>query len=150
MSTIQANKTANTIGIAGGILAFLGGIFKIMSWPGAQALLLLGVAIAVVYLVLWFINDLKFAKDSLAKAASVLLFVTLLVAAFGLVFKLSHYPGGRLLVMVHLGLLFLLVLPTQLLYLKKVEDGNMVNGRIGFLVFYLVFTTAINMAGTIV
>ena len=91
-------KTENILGILAVSLFVLGVLFRFMHWPGGN--LVLGLSMLIFnlgYFPLWLIRDFRKAGSSLEKVYLVFRFLTLFIALFGFVFKIQHWPGAGLL-----------------------------------------------------
>jgi hypothetical protein len=102
-------------------------------------MIIIGQALLIVFLLLWFITVNKNTANPKEKTAYLLLFVVLMVATVGSVFKIQHYPGASFLLGFHFGLVLVLI-PFYLIYLKSEEDANKRFMRLSFLVAYLALT----------
>src|SRR6056297_1222131 len=72
------------------IIGLLGAIFKLVHWPGASILLVIGGGGLAVLLMIWFF----IGKSTDFKYLLALYFVVMLL---GILFKLMHWPGANML-----------------------------------------------------
>ncbi|TAL59370.1 MAG: hypothetical protein EPN85_09475 [Bacteroidetes bacterium] len=90
----------------------IGSFFKIMHWPGANILLLLGIAVAsMVFLPLYFI--LK-TKETNSKRDKIILGVGVvfgMLVSISTLFKVLHWPHSNIMWLVSLGILFFAFIP---------------------------------------
>jgi hypothetical protein len=92
-------KMKKTLFVSGAITGFglvAGSIFKLMHWPGANALLILGiVALSLIFLPLVFLLKVKDSKDKREKVIigiGILIGILLCIATL---FTLMHWPSGN-------------------------------------------------------
>ena len=99
-------------GTIGSFATIIGASFKVMHWPGANMLMLLGlVTLSFIFLPLMFtlkIKEKQSKKDKLILAVGSL--VTVLVGVTSL-FKILHWPHATILLSITLSLLLLVFLP---------------------------------------
>lgn len=88
-------KTNNTIGLLSGIVLLLGGIFKVMHYPGASMLIPIGILLLAIYLTLVFLSRLKSGITGVSKILYGMIYILLLVTAIAILFNIMHYPGAR-------------------------------------------------------
>jgi hypothetical protein len=96
------------------LLISLGTLFKLMHWPGASAMLTLGiVTFCLFYLPLWLLNAPK-------KGQKIILgfqFIVLLMCGAAFLFKTQHWPGAGVLFNLWIGLSLYILLPVSLVLL---------------------------------
>lgn len=97
------------ISVAGFII---GSFFKVMHWPGASAMLMLGIGLAsLIFLPLLFVMKTKEASSGRDKIIlAVGTFIGILISLSAL-FKIFHWPGANNMWIASLGLLVLIFLP---------------------------------------
>ncbi len=120
-----------TIYISGVIIANLlviGSIFKVNHWPGA------GVAITLSLLLLcfWFlpaalINHYKGQKNKTGKWLYIAAFVSFFMVFISALFKIQHWPGAGLLLMIGVPIPFLLYLPVFIYHSVKNKEQSWVS-----------------------
>lgn len=105
--------------ISGGLSAFLlliGSIFKIMHWPGAGILLVLGISsFSLLFLPILFLlksKELKSGNEKFILGLGVAMGALLCMASL---FKVMHWPGANVMWMVALAISTLLLLPMYFL-----------------------------------
>ena len=105
-------KTMINSGAAAVSLFILGSIFKIMHWPGASALLVMGITIiSLIFLPLLFIlksKELEGFKEKFILGTGVLLGI---LFSLSTLFKIQHWPGANRMWIIALGILFLVYIP---------------------------------------
>lgn len=91
---------------------FTGGLFKIMHWPGASALLLLSIfLLSFVFLPILFVlksREMKAIKDKIILGIATTFGILISLATL---FKIMHWPGANIMWLISLGILLLLFLP---------------------------------------
>ncbi len=101
--------------LSGGLLTALliiGLILKFMHLPGAAALLVLGVGVLnFVFLPLLFTLKIKEKQTLREKAVSGLATFCGMLMSIGLIFKVMHWPGANMLIVIGFGALLLVFLP---------------------------------------
>ena len=89
----------------------LGIIFKFMHWPGASALIVLGIGISsLIFLPLLFTLKLKEQQNTKDKIGLGLITISGILLCLSVLFKVMHWPGANILgitFIIVLGLLFL-------------------------------------------
>ncbi|OFX20936.1 MAG: hypothetical protein A2033_19695 [Bacteroidetes bacterium GWA2_31_9] len=130
-------------GIASANLMLLGSIFKIMHWPGANILLTLAIAIFG----LWFlpkalINSYKNQEVKKYKSLYIISFIVFFVVILGALFKIMHWPGAGIFLMVGIPLPFVLFLPVYIYSTRNDKKDSMINflGIMFGLTFLAVFS----------
>ena len=120
-----------TIYISGVIIANLlviGCIFKINHWPGA------GVALTLSLLLFcfWFlpaalINHYKGQKNKTGKWLYIAAFISFFMVFISALFKIQHWPGAGLLLLIGVPIPFLLYLPVFVYHSVKNKEQSFVN-----------------------
>lgn len=86
-------------GVVSSIIVLIGGLFKIMHWPGAGVALTVGIVIfAVVYSLLLFFDKQEFATTSMQKISNVFVLIAMVLISAGFIFKMQHWPGAGVLI----------------------------------------------------
>ncbi len=112
----------------GGILFMASVLFKTMHWPGANLLFLPGMAILAFILIPLIIIQ-RIANLKMNKTVFVIGLISLMTILWGMLFKIMHWPGAHVLLMVGGALLVLAFVP--LFYITEVRKSE--NIRIDFL-----------------
>ncbi len=87
-------KVAFSFGLTSTILLLAGTIFKLMHWPGASILMILGAAVlALVYLPMLLWHKLK-ESTSDEYVLHISGFIGLTLTTVGVLFKIMHWPGA--------------------------------------------------------
>jgi hypothetical protein len=117
MQNAQKPSLATTIiGCSSGLFIALGTLFKLMHWPGAGPMQVLGFGFfALFYLPLWLIAEPKQGRKLFLFSQFFILFLT----CFSALFKIMHWPGGAILFNIWLNLLLLVGLPVFIFLLFR-------------------------------
>lgn len=90
----------------------LGILFKFMHWPGASALIVLGIGISsFIFLPLLFTLKLKEQQDPKDKIGLALITVSGILLCLSVLFKVMHWPGANMMGIAFLVILGLVFLP---------------------------------------
>lgn len=132
-------KQLQLIGIIALVILLLGVLFKSMHWPGAGILILSGVVYGVVYTIVYLSKGLKTLGEGLPKTAGVIGAITIAIVMLGFLFKLMHWPGAGILVIVsHVALFITAVLFIIDAYQESDEKLKNYKALLGFIVFVLI------------
>jgi hypothetical protein len=86
-------------GVVSSIIVLIGGLFKIMHWPGAGVALTVGIVIfAAAYSLLLFVDKQKFATTAMHKASNVFVLFAMVLISIGFLFKMQHWPGAGVII----------------------------------------------------
>jgi hypothetical protein len=120
-------KTATTtIGIVILSLLSVGTLFKAMNWPGANPLLILSVGLLFFFLVILLVLNLNTESSDITKAAQGLGTVAGLIFSNGILFKIMHWPGANVMLLLGMLVLFFVFVPLYLIGMKQ----NKIEGRL--------------------
>ncbi len=112
--------------VSGGISAVLltvGILFKFMHWPGASALIILGISISsFVFLPLLFVLKVKEKKENKDKVITGLGALAAISLSLGVLFKIQHWPFANALSIIALMIMVLLFLPIY--YLSGIKNPD--------------------------
>jgi len=116
-------KTLYLIGLLSTIFTFLGSIFKIMHWPGASVMIIIG-AFSFAFIFIPFLIFLKFKEviflfDKFIYSIGVVLGTILIV---GFVFILMHWPLATVLMLSSIVIFNFVYIPVYFLSRFKRED----------------------------
>ena len=104
-------KGALSISLISAILLFVGIVFKNFHWPGASILLLLGAVLGIVFFVIFLVDGTKLLKSGLERTNATVVSITMAVVLAGFLFKVQHWPGsGIILIVSHIILLLSCIL----------------------------------------
>lgn len=125
-------------------LVLMGTIFKVSHLQGASILLTSGlVTLSLVFLPLAYFHLNNSTNDKLLKLVYLLGCISFLIVFVGVLFKLMHWPGASILLVVGLPIPFVLFLPAYIYYHIKRQlktDGSFF-GILFFMVYLAVFTS---------
>ncbi|HRD39480.1 MAG TPA: hypothetical protein PLC65_12670, partial [Bacteroidia bacterium] len=133
------------------ISSLLGQLFKLIHWPGASILMMLGTfVLCFLYIPLFFIEAQK-SIDSF-KSKLILLAESLVIFLFGLgfLFKIMHWPGSGLLYNLNYNILFFIVTPYSIYHLIKSFKKSIFTTHAIFLaIYFFAFSmSSLFMSGT--
>jgi hypothetical protein len=104
------------LGLATAIIVFLGTLFKVNHWPGAAILLVSGISILVfVYLPLALVSSYKAEGSKGKKLLYIVTWLTAFIVFAAMLFKIQHWAGAGLLVLVSIPFPFVVFLPVFLM-----------------------------------
>ena len=105
-------KTMITTGTISVVSMIFGSFFKIMHLPGANVMLLLGIALAsLIFMPLMFIlrtRETNSSRDKIVLGAGVIFGMLVSISTL---FKVFHWPGANMMWFVSLGILFFVYIP---------------------------------------
>ena len=105
-------KTMITTGMISVVSMIFGSFFKIMHWPGANVMLLLGIACAsLIFMPLMFIFRTRESQSSRDKMVLSAGLVFGMLVSISTLFKVFHWPGANMMWFVSLGILFFGYIP---------------------------------------
>jgi hypothetical protein len=108
----KMKKTASILGIIGGVTTILGTLFKVMHWPLAGVLLLLGLAITGLLFMPTALYVNYKSKEGIRDRATIIAgFAGGILLTFFALFKVMHWPGASALLILSLGELILIFIP---------------------------------------
>ena len=118
------NKTY-IFGVVCVLLISLGGILKIQHWPFAGILLTLGVTLFVLaFMPIALMNSYKTETDKKLKKLYIIAYICIFIDCAGMLFKIQHWPGAGIFLIVSIPLPFVLFLPAYLLQIRKNKQLN--------------------------
>jgi hypothetical protein len=106
------------------ILILIGCIFKVQHWSGAGVAITLGLSSFVLILMpVALINSYRTETDK-KLTLYVFAYISILITCVSFLFKIQHWPGASLLMVVSVPLPFVLFLPAYILDLRKTKNLN--------------------------
>lgn len=122
------NATMKISGYLSSCMILFGSLFKIQHWPGANVLILVGVFfLAVLFLPLLFILKFKSTdENNRSIVLSIIGFVSAILICVGILFRILHWPGARMMTITGCSLLLLGYLPIYILSIYK-NTTNKIN-----------------------
>ncbi len=134
---------SKSLGNLGALSLFIGSVFKIMHWPGASVLIIVGSLLVLLYLLFSLKSSIDLARTSSEKNFIIVLTISLLLqVVFGL-FKIMHWPGAGLPFVKILIPLNIILLIFYFIYNKGETDENKKSAGIRFLVIYFTLSSYI-------
>jgi hypothetical protein len=115
------NSTMKISGYVSSLMILCGAFFKFNHWPGASALMLVGVfLLTVLFLPLLFILRFKASAESNRSIAlSIIAFVSSILFSVGIIFRIMHWPGAQFMLIIGGVLLLLAYLPIYFISVYK-------------------------------
>ncbi len=134
-------KSVYFSGIICTILMLCGCMFKIMHWPGANVMIMASVFFFCFYFLPFALLN-SYKEMNKHKELHIIAFVVFCICVMGVLFKVMHWPGAGIAVMIGLPLPFLVFLPAYLYYTKdeKKEGSTNFLGMMFGLTFLAVFS----------
>lgn len=126
-------------GIVSTNIFLLGSFFKMLHWPGASTLVTLGLgSAALIFLPLALTVAYKEVSDKSLLWVYLTGFLCAFIDLTGAMFKINHYPGANILLMIGIPIPFILFLPVYVYSYVKRNDQQM-SGLLGvmFLMTYI-------------
>ena len=103
-------------------ILLVGTLFKLNHYPGAGILLITGFIILVlVFFPMALINAYRVAGNRQTLPLYIASYITVFMLFTGMLFKIMHWPGAGLLLMIDLPLPFVVFLPVFLIVTKRLE-----------------------------
>ncbi|MEZ4999631.1 MAG: hypothetical protein R2744_11420 [Bacteroidales bacterium] len=116
------------IGIISFIITILGTLFKIMHYPGAGWLLTIGFfGLIAIFFPLALINSYRKIANNNYKPLYIVTYLTFFVLFTGMLFKIMHWPGAGLLLLIGLPFPFVVFLPVFLVVTSRVKNYSIYN-----------------------
>ena len=121
------NSTMKISGYVSSLLILFGAIFKFQHWPGAGVMLVVGVFfLTVLFMPLLFILKFKAsAENNRSVVLSIIGFVAALLICCGVLFRVMHWPGSRMISVIGGVLLILGYLPVYFISVHKNTTNKM-------------------------
>ena len=103
------------LGILSGMVTACGCLFKIMHWPFSGVIILVGiVSLSLVFLPLAIASMVKAEKDKRLRIFYILVAIVMAFNFIGALFKIMHWPGAGIFLMIGIPLPFVVLLPAYL------------------------------------
>lgn len=134
--------------LIGGIAFMIGVLFKVMHWPGASVLLVTGwTVLLLIFLPLLMFSQLKSASSGKEKMIYVIGIIALIIFETATAFKMFHWPGASILMI--LGSVFLISVFLPMFTYHKFKQTGSISGQYIFLIttsmFFILFTFLLAM-----
>jgi hypothetical protein len=133
-------------GIISAIVLTIGTSFKIQHWAGAGIMLM----VSITFFTLFFIPAAllnNYQKDKKNSYLYISIFITLLISFSAALFKIQHWPGAGILVVIALIAPFVIFLPAYIAYYNKLTNKD-ITSFIAVL-FLLVFVAVMDALLTV-
>jgi hypothetical protein len=141
-------KSTHIVGFLGTFFVSLSFLFKLMHWPGANIILVLGIVlICLVFLPMVMINRLRDKEASLPKYVFVLALLGIIFYLAAMLFKTMHWPGASTMMIAGSVLLIFVAVPIYVFKIYK-EQSNIANSFIFItvaLIWFVVPTTMMSL-----
>ena len=116
------------LGLATAIIVFLGTLFKVNHWPGAAILLVSGISILVfVFLPLALVSSYKAEGSKGKRLLYIITWLTAFIVFAAMLFKIQHWAGAGLLMLVSIPFPFVVFLPVFLMSRSGNSKENIYN-----------------------
>jgi len=122
----------------------IGAIFKINHWPGAGVLLSLSMTLLVVgFFPLALIASYRSTSDKLQLHLYIIAYITVAFVIIGMLFKIMHWPGAGVMLIIGIPLPFILFLPFYIRYHNKIKAKSDKNffGLIFFMIYMAIVSS---------
>lgn len=142
-------KSVYYTGITSAMLMLFGCMFKIMHWPGASIMLILSVFLFCFYfLPVALIANYRSQEIPKNRALHIITFIVFFISVMGVLFKVMHWPGAGIFLIVGLPLPFIVFLPAYLYSTRNEKKDNSMNflGIMFGLTFLAVFSVLLALS----
>jgi len=113
-------------GILTVILVFLGVTFKVQHWPGASVMLVLGITcLLFLFMPAALIDNYRHEGSAKNRWLYIVGYLTTLVVLGGSLFKIMHWPGAGVVILIALPFPFVVFLPVYLYITSKIENFDL-------------------------
>ncbi|HBF87294.1 MAG TPA: hypothetical protein DDX39_01535 [Bacteroidales bacterium] len=134
--------------LVGGIAFMAGILFKVQHWPGANILMEIGFIVLLwIFLPILLYVKLKTASDKKEKRIYIIGVIALMVFEISTAFKMFHWPGAFVLMLLGSAMLFWIFLP--MFTYRKFKESGKITGQYIFLIttsmFFILFTFLLAM-----
>lgn len=124
-------------------LLLIGVILKVGHWPGASILISVSLTLLVVmFFPLALISSYKSEEDKSQLHLYIIAYMTIAIVLLGALFKIMHWPGAGIFLMIGIPLPFILFLPFYIRYHNKIKaksDKNFFG-----LLFFMIYMATIS------
>jgi hypothetical protein len=142
-------KSIYYTGIASAMLMLFGCMFKIVHWPGANIMLVLSVFLFCFYFFpVALMANYKSQETPKHKSLHIITFIVFFICVMGVLFKVLHWPGAGIFLIIGLPLPFVLFLPAYLYSTRNEKKENSMNflGLMFGLIFLAVFSVLLALS----
>tara|TARA_B110000046_G_scaffold66152_1_gene73987 strand:- start:126 stop:866 length:741 start_codon:yes stop_codon:yes gene_type:complete len=122
----KMKRVTSITGLISASLVLLGTIFKLMHWPGAGIMLVLGSAI-IALIVLPLMAFLALNNNTVSTNTSSIIFGygAAILLTIGTIFKVQHWPGAAVVANIGFAFLVLVFMPLYMLKAYKTSENKM-------------------------
>lgn len=121
-------KTIYISGVVIANLLVIGALFKANHWPGAGVMLTLSIVLMSFYfLPIALLNHYKKHRETNSKWLYITAFISFFVVFISALFKIQHWPGASVLLLIGVPLPFLLFLPVYIYHSIKNKEQSFIN-----------------------
>lgn len=136
----KMKKVAAIFGLIGGILTVLATLFKLMHWPGAGVMLVLGIAtIVLMFLPVLLAVELSNSKGVWSRVTIAVGVLTAVLMGFAILFKVMRWPGGNVMIVsgaIFLGMIFM---PLYFVRSYKMAENKLYRSSLAIVIFAGIF-----------
>lgn len=122
-------------------------LFKLMHWEGADSMLIVALGSLIFVIPFYFIIKMKDASSTIGKISYLLFIPSLLPTILGILFKIMHWPGADMMLILGVGTLIFPTLICYVIYQLKKSENKFKDNFSGFfaiLLFMLLVLTFLN------
>jgi hypothetical protein len=113
-------------GILTVVLVFLGVTFKVQHWPGAGVMLTLGItSLLFLFMPAALIDNYRHEGSAKNRWLYIVGYLTTLMVLGGALFKIMHWPGASVIILIALPFPFVVFLPVYLYVTSKIENFDL-------------------------
>jgi hypothetical protein len=124
-------------GLSAAVLTIIGSIFKSLHWAGSGILLAVGVLLIVLgFLPLYFLTSFREQPELKNPVYPIVGYVTLAMLLLGSLFKIMHWPGAGIIILVGAGLLIIGFVP--LYVVNAFQKGGKARVNLPYIIMLLV------------
>ena len=133
----KMKNTSYFIGLTGSILTVIGALFKMMHWPGASILMILGfLLVTFVFLPFYFVLSYKEQAEKPKIIFPIVGYTTLALILIGAIFKIMHWPGASVMLSLSMAMILIGFVPLYIIQVfKKTSEKK---GNIAYVVMLLI------------
>jgi hypothetical protein len=130
------------IGLIAAMLIITGGLFKVMHWPGSGIVLVLGIFLLCAIFLPTALWSAYIDWGKRWPLFFIVIFLTVLFDFVGGLFKIMHWPGANIMMIVGIGFPIVVFLPVYLYYQRKEEYRS--QGNFLYVMFLLVYLSVMS------
>lgn len=127
------------LGLVITMLVIIGCLFKLMHWAGAGIVITLGIFfLCFVFIPSAFISSYRSENNRSQQLLYIIIAVVFIISFISALFKIMHWPGAGILMIISLPLPFILILPVYLIFNRIEKEINYKN-LLAILFFFAYF-----------